>query len=502
MVKPWLGTVARLLLGVVWIWASVAKLSDPLHFVETVRAYDATWEWLSKAIGYGLPVLEFCLGIVLLLGVAVRIAAAVSAALFFVFLVGMIQAAARGLQLTCGCFGGGGATAGPTSYTLDILRDVGLLIVAAYLVVWSMSRISIDEFLSRHDHVPVPSAKRLRTPEGRRRYDAALAAARSAARSRALYTNGLVSAVVVLVAVIGIGVQANRGEIKDVTTGTHATVANGVVFGKKAAATVDVYEDFGCPICLHFEQQTHQRLEAETRADLVQVRYHPISILDGNSPNQYSTRAANAAICVSQDGDDEFLAYHDLLYGTYKGKQVQPAEGTPGFTNAQLISLAKPLKLTATQTTNLQGCVQTQKFRPLVQSMTDKASQHGVTGTPTVFVNGKKLSNRDGDPSQLFTAIAAADKAGPAPQPSETPTPTPSGSVSPSGSASPSSAGSSSPGSSPSATPSGSGAPSSSASASKPKSPTSKSASPTSKAASVPVSGAAGSGAPGNSGAP
>ena len=80
----------------------------PRTFVQAVRAYDATPEWLSKAIGYGMPVLELCLGVLLIVGIMVRIAAAVSALLLLVFLIGIIQAAARGIQLECGCFGGGG----------------------------------------------------------------------------------------------------------------------------------------------------------------------------------------------------------------------------------------------------------------------------------------------------------------------------------------------------------------------------------------------------------
>ena len=86
--RPWIGTAARLLLGVVWIWASMSKLAHPLTFTQAVRAYDATPEWLSKGIGYGLPVLELCLGIALVVGVTVRIAAAVSALLLVVFLIG------------------------------------------------------------------------------------------------------------------------------------------------------------------------------------------------------------------------------------------------------------------------------------------------------------------------------------------------------------------------------------------------------------------------------
>ena len=88
--RPWLGTVVRFALGVVWIWASSAKLASPREFVQAVRAYDATPEWMSKAIGYGLPVLEFCLGVLLIIGIVVRLAAIVSAALFVVFLIGVM----------------------------------------------------------------------------------------------------------------------------------------------------------------------------------------------------------------------------------------------------------------------------------------------------------------------------------------------------------------------------------------------------------------------------
>ena len=79
--------------------------------MQAVRAYDATPEWLSKGIAYGLPVLELCLAVLLILGVITRIAAAITAVLLLVFLIGIIQAGVAGIKLECGCFGGGGPTA-------------------------------------------------------------------------------------------------------------------------------------------------------------------------------------------------------------------------------------------------------------------------------------------------------------------------------------------------------------------------------------------------------
>ncbi len=416
--RPWLGTVLRLILGVIWLWSGWAKLHDPRAFVQVVRAYDATPEWLSKAIGYGLPVLEICLGLLLVIGVAVRLAAAVSAVLFLVFLIGLTQAAARDLQLTCGCFHGGGITAGPTQYTLDILRDVALLLLAAYLVVWSMTRISVEEFLARNDYVPPPSAKRLRSHHGQRKYSAAVEARRKEARERDRYLNASVAVVVVLIAVIGAGVQSGRAKIAGSLVATHAGVSNGVVYGKKAAATVDVFEDFMCPACQRFESSAGAALSADVRANKAQVRYHPLAFLNANSNGtRYSSRAANAAVCASDVSVDAFKKFHDILFKA----NVQPKEGSDGLPDSKFITYAQQAGLTTKQVTTFSTCVQQEKHKALVLAITDNASKRNVTQTPTVRVNGKTLSNPNRE--SLTAAIATADKKGPAPSPSPTGSP-------------------------------------------------------------------------------
>ena len=403
--QPWLGAVARLALGAIWIWASLSKLHDPRRFVQTVRAYDATPEWLSKAIGYGMPVLELCLGVLLVLGIVTRLAAAASAGLFLVFLIGLIQAAARGLELSCGCFGGGGATTS-TSYTLDILRDVGLLALALFVVVWPFTYLSIEAYQARHDFVPEPSAKRMRTAEGRRKYEAAIAAKRKDAASRSLYVNSSLAVVVVLVSFVGIGVQANRAKIAGSLTATNATVANGVVVGTKAAATVDVYEDFQCPHCLEFEQKVGATLVADAKANLAQVRYHSLAFL-----SSYSTRAANAALCVSDVSVDAFVRYHSLLFTP----QVQPKEGTAGRSDTQLINYAKQIKLSTNDVSSVRSCVLGNTHKGLVAAITDRASKKGINSTPTILINGKSVSPTL---AAVKKAIATADANGPAPTPS------------------------------------------------------------------------------------
>ncbi len=425
-----MGTLFRLVLGVVWIWAAASKLSSPRTFLLAVRAYDATPEWLSKAIAYGLPVLEMALGVLLLVGLVTRAAAVVSGVLFLVFLVGIIQASARGLQLECGCFGGGGTTQGGTSYTLDILRDIGLLILSVFLVVWSMTRLSADEFMARNDNVEPPSAKRMRSEQGRRKYNVMLEQRKAAARTRTRWANASLGVVVVLICVIALGVQSNRAKIEGSVTAKNASVGNGVVFGKKAAATVDLYEDFQCPICLNFVKQSGKQLDADVRANKAQVRFHMIAILDSSSGgNKYSSRAANAAYCASDISVDDFVKLYGVLYGTYKGKQTQPAENSTGRSDDDLRAYAKAAGITGTAASTFDTCVTNQTHKALVAAITDQASQDGITATPTVKVNGKKVT---ASLSALTKAIAKADAKGPAPDPSKTPTPTktPSGTTS------------------------------------------------------------------------
>jgi uncharacterized membrane protein YphA (DoxX/SURF4 family) len=156
----------------VFLWAGWEKLHDPRVFLRAVRAYGATPEWLSRAIAYGLPVLEVCVGVLLIIGLVTRVAAAVSGVLLVFFLIGIIEAGARGIKLQCGCFGGGGASDAPTHYLLDSARDVGLLVLAVWLVLWPITRLSVDEFLARRRRRPSGCAasrgRRSTTPCSRR----------------------------------------------------------------------------------------------------------------------------------------------------------------------------------------------------------------------------------------------------------------------------------------------------------------------------------------------
>ena len=144
----WVGTVARLLLGGTLVVAGALKAVDVPGAVASVRAYDLLPGGLATALGYSLPFLEIAVGVLLLVGLFTRAAAAVGALLMVMFVVGIASAWARGLNIDCGCFGTGGTVAaGQTRYLQDILRDGGLFLAGLLLLWRPRTRLSLDGML-------------------------------------------------------------------------------------------------------------------------------------------------------------------------------------------------------------------------------------------------------------------------------------------------------------------------------------------------------------------
>lgn len=152
--KEWLGLLARLVTGGVWIAAGAVKLPDPYASVQAVRAYEILPASAAETAGYLLPVVEIVIGVALVLGLLTRGAAVASGLLFVVFIAGIASVWARGLEIDCGCFGGGGYDPDATSnYPWEIARDLALLALSGYLVWLRTSRLALDNLLFRRTTV-------------------------------------------------------------------------------------------------------------------------------------------------------------------------------------------------------------------------------------------------------------------------------------------------------------------------------------------------------------
>ena len=142
----WFGLLSRLILGGVLFAAGWLKIFTPAKSQMAVRAYEVLPISIANFLGIALPWLEVGLGVLLILGIAVRISAIFGGGLMVLFIAAISQAWARGLSIDCGCFGGGGTVEpGQTKYLSEILRDTGLALLDLYLVRYPLTRFALEK---------------------------------------------------------------------------------------------------------------------------------------------------------------------------------------------------------------------------------------------------------------------------------------------------------------------------------------------------------------------
>lgn len=150
----WIGLICRLALGIVLVVAGGIKLPALEQSVLAVRGYQILPYELAVFVGYALPMIEVLVGVLLIIGLFTRWASLIGGLLMLAFIIGISQAWARGISIDCGCFGGGGEVAWDVAvrgYILDLIRDVALLLAAAWGVWRPHSKLGLDAKLFGDD---------------------------------------------------------------------------------------------------------------------------------------------------------------------------------------------------------------------------------------------------------------------------------------------------------------------------------------------------------------
>ncbi|MBT2547522.1 DsbA family protein [Arthrobacter sp. ISL-65] len=163
---------------------------------------------------------------------------------------------------------------------------------------------------------------------------------------------------------------------------------------------VVLYIDFICPVCKNFEVTYNETLTKLRDEGKITVEYRALGFLDSRSTTNYSSRAANAAACVVNESPEKYSAFVDTLFAN------QPAEGSAGLSDDELKKLA-----TDAGAKSIDSCVENKTYRPWVKYTTQEAAAIGVTGTPTVLVDGKQWGKGDSAQTEFPAFVEAAIKA-------------------------------------------------------------------------------------------
>ena len=129
---------ARVVVGGVFVYAGAMKLCDVDAFRELLSRYGMVPDFALGFVAVTLPAFECVVGTLLVFSRWVRISAAAISAMLVVFVVALAQAGVRGLDVSCGCFGGSSFASGGVWEA--VVRDIVLLVPSMCLVVRGRSQ--------------------------------------------------------------------------------------------------------------------------------------------------------------------------------------------------------------------------------------------------------------------------------------------------------------------------------------------------------------------------
>ena len=221
-------------------------------------------------------------------------------------------------------------------------------------------------------------------------------------RKRLLISIGLTVGIIAVVAGVVAAVFAfssssniNAENAKKVPANT--TEFGGVLLGKgllpvspaqaKKVNQIVIYQDYQCPICKYFEEPNATQIKSWVDSGEATIEFHPISFLDGQSLNEYSSRSTNAALCVANSQPGKFFDVNTALY------KNQPEENTAGPNDTELKETLSAAGVELTP--EITSCIDQKRYSKYIENTTaDAFSKPAVTGTeapggtPYVLVNG------------------------------------------------------------------------------------------------------------------
>ena len=141
--------------------------------------------------------------------------------------------------------------------------------------------------------------------------------------------------------------------------------------------TIIEYASMTCPHCSDFHNETFPKIKSDL-IDTGKVKY----IFRDFPLDQYAMAGTLIANCVTED------RYFDVINVLLKTQKKWIQNGYQG-----LLSIAKNFGLSISQ---VEACLSDEKLIKLIESnMRIATNSFGITGTPSVFVNGKKISSLD-----------------------------------------------------------------------------------------------------------
>ena len=192
----------------------------------------------------------------------------------------------------------------------------------------------------------------------------------------------------------GLGGPANVGNVP--SSQKEVSEDDDAYLGDKDASVIMIeFSDFQCPFCRSFWRDTLPLIKSEY-IDAGKVRFvyrdFPLSFHPG------AISAAQATECAEEQG--KFWEMHDKIFS----EQDKQGGGTVQFDEADIKHWADDIGL---NTNKFNSCLDSQKYVEEINKDIKDGQTAGISGTPTLFINGKSVVGAQ--PFSVFKTLIEAE---------------------------------------------------------------------------------------------
>ena len=215
-------------------------------------------------------------------------------------------------------------------------------------------------------------------------------------------TIAAVIAGVLIVVVVGIGQLGGKvsGTLEDPAMAYPAALLDGANIGKAdAPVTMEVYEDYQCPVCAKYSLDVEPVLVSQyVAAGTLRIQHNDLGILGKPRvppAENESIIPARGAFCANEQGK-----YWDYAHWIYNN---QDGENAGGFRRERVVAIAEAAGV---EPVAFNACLDGAAAAAAVDAANAKSSELGINSTPTIYIGGKQYVGLK-SPTELGALIEA-----------------------------------------------------------------------------------------------
>jgi protein-disulfide isomerase len=188
------------------------------------------------------------------------------------------------------------------------------------------------------------------------------------------------------------GVGSDKGRGQEVKHAPAVTAEEAVLGKADAKVTIIEYGDFQCPYCALFYKKFEPAIRKELiDAGIAKYVFRPFPIVDRIvGQGTESNDSANAFLCARDQGKSWEMhnALYDIEYnemGLAQAKKIESSEGNGNLIKSLFAKIAGEKGMDVATFTS---CYDSKKHAATIAAYEAGATEAGVQGTPSLFING------------------------------------------------------------------------------------------------------------------